>query len=130
MGLAPKYKIGFTVAINVNEGTITSVVLFTPKIFKPKCIAEVPEFKATENFVLQNLESLYSKVFTVFDEVEIHSLFKTLLIDVMSFLSMWGIDNFILMYNFVIYYNTIYLILFENFIILRIFKNKSSQLRY
>ena len=67
-----------------------------PKIFKPKCIAEVPEFKATENFVLQNLASLSSKIFTVFDEVEIHSLFNTFLTDNKSCLSIWGTDNYII----------------------------------
>ena len=35
-------------AQKVNEGTITSVFLSTPRIFNPKCIAEVPEFKATQ----------------------------------------------------------------------------------
>ena len=50
IGLAPRYRIGLTVAIKVKEGTITSVLLSTPKTFNPKCIAEVPEFKAIEYF--------------------------------------------------------------------------------
>ena len=48
--MAPKYKIGFTVAIKVIDGTITSLSSPTPSIFKPRCIAEVPEFNATEYF--------------------------------------------------------------------------------
>ena len=55
---------------------MTSVVLSTPKIFNPKCIAEVPEFNAIEYLVLQKFEIFSSNFSTVLDEVEINSLLK------------------------------------------------------
>jgi len=47
IGLAPKYKIGLIVAINVNDCTKTSSSLLMLATTKARWIAEVPLFNAT-----------------------------------------------------------------------------------
>ena len=60
-----------------------TIIQLNPIIFS----AEVPEFNATEYLVLQKLANLFSNTLTVSDEVEIHSLFKTLFTELISLLS-------------------------------------------